>query len=66
MQLVIMKFGPRGRLISVVVPAELDGPYGDLRVPVQGPDGALYLTTDNGQGEHPGIDRVLRVVPADG
>ena len=64
MQIVIMKFRPNGRLVSVVVPAELDGPYGDLRVPVQGPDGALYLATDNGEGEDPGIDRILRVVPA--
>lgn len=64
MELDVMEFTRRGRLVGVVVPPELDGPYGDLRQPVQGPDGALYLTTDNGAGEQPGVDRVIRVVPA--
>ena len=64
MEIKIMKFRPGGRLVSVRTPPELDGPYGDLRVPVQGPDGALYLATDNGEEEVPGIDRILRVVPA--
>lgn len=64
MQLKIMKFRPRGRLASVRTPPELDGTYGDLRVPVQGPDGALYVATDNGEEEVPGVDRILRVVPA--
>lgn len=64
MEVDVMQFTRKGRLVGVVVPPELDGPYGDLRVPVQGPDGALYLTTDNGAGEDPGIDRVIRVVPA--
>jgi glucose/arabinose dehydrogenase len=40
------------------VPTELNGTFGRLRSAVQGPDGALYLTTDNGSG-----DRVLRVSP---
>jgi glucose/arabinose dehydrogenase len=42
-----------------VTPAEilLDGKYGRLRSPVQGPDGALYITTSNGSG-----DRIVRVV----
>jgi glucose/arabinose dehydrogenase len=64
MELKIMKFKPNGHLVSVLTPPQLDGPYGDLRVPVQGPDGALYLATDNGEEEVPGIDRILRVVPA--
>jgi glucose/arabinose dehydrogenase len=62
-QIDIMEFRPGGRLVSVVVPEQLDEHFGDLRVPVQGPDGALYLATDNGEEEHPGIDRILRVVP---
>jgi glucose/arabinose dehydrogenase len=33
--------------------------YGRLRVPVQGPDGNLYVTTDNGGGN----DQVLRIAP---
>ncbi len=64
MEIDIMKFRRNGHLLRVLVPPELDGPYGDLRVPVQGPDGALYLATDNGEEEVPGIDRILRVVPA--
>jgi glucose/arabinose dehydrogenase len=33
--------------------------FGRLRTPVQGPDGALYVTTSNGSG----VDRILRIVP---
>lgn len=33
--------------------------FGRLRTPLQGPDGALYLTTSNGGG----TDRILRVAP---
>ena len=38
---------------------ELDGTHGRLRSVVQGNDGALYVTTDNGGGQ----DAVLRVTP---
>lgn len=38
---------------------ELDGRYGRLREAVQGPDGALYVTTANGGGK----DQILRVTP---
>jgi len=38
---------------------ELEGSYGRIRSVVQGNDGALYLTTDNGGGG----DRLLRVAP---
>jgi glucose/arabinose dehydrogenase len=37
----------------------LQGVAGRLRTPVQGPDGALYVTTSNGSN-----DQVLRVVPS--
>jgi glucose/arabinose dehydrogenase len=40
-------------------PVALDGTYGRLRAAVQGPDGALYLTTSNGSG----TDKILRVTP---
>jgi glucose/arabinose dehydrogenase len=36
---------------------ELEGRYGRIRSVLQGVDGALYVTTDNGSGS----DRVLRV-----
>ncbi len=38
---------------------ELEGDYGRVRSPQLGPDGALYLTTDNGDG----TDQLLRVTP---
>lgn len=43
---------------TTVTPAEvlLDRKYGRLRTPVLGPDGALYVTTSNGQG-----DRIIRI-----
>jgi glucose/arabinose dehydrogenase len=43
---------------TTVTPAEIlfDRKYGRLRTPVLGPDGALYITTSNGQG-----DRIVRV-----
>lgn len=36
----------------------LEGAYGRLRAVVQGPDGALYVTTDNGGG-----DKIVRIAP---
>ena len=42
------------------------GKYGRLRAAVQGPDGALYLTTSNRDGRGSpvtGDDRVIRIVP---
>lgn len=47
--------------LGVTRPAVLDGTQDRLRTAVQGPDGALYLTTSNGTG-----DRILRVSPAGG
>ncbi|SFK33445.1 PQQ-dependent sugar dehydrogenase [Geodermatophilus ruber] len=38
---------------------ELEGAYGRIRTVQQGTDGALYVTTDNGDG----TDRLLRVTP---
>jgi glucose/arabinose dehydrogenase len=46
--------------------AVLESEYGRLRAVVQGPDGALYVTTSNrdGRGEPTGDDdRILRIVP---
>ena len=38
---------------------ELEGRYGRIRSVLQGQDGALYVTTDNGSAS----DLVLRVIP---
>jgi glucose/arabinose dehydrogenase len=55
----VMHFSRAGKFLGVRVPARLDDDYGRLRSPQIGPDGALYITTDNGDGN----DKVLRVVP---
>lgn len=45
-------------VVDVQSPPELAGTYGRLRTPRLGPDGSLYVTTDNGGG-----DLILRVTP---
>lgn len=55
-KLLLMELAADGTVASVSEPAALDGTHGRLRAARQGPDGALYLTTDNG-----GDDKVLRV-----
>jgi aldose sugar dehydrogenase len=57
-KLIVMTLGPDGAVAEVGVPASLDGAFGRLRGARLGPDGALYLTTDNGDD-----DQVLRVDP---
>ncbi len=49
-------FSKKGRLRTTWKPVVLDGTYGRLRGAVQGPDGALYLTTSNGSD-----DKILKV-----
>ena len=39
-------------------PEETDGPFGRLRAARMGPDGALYVTTTNGDD-----DKLLRITP---
>ncbi|CCH90335.1 Soluble quinoprotein glucose/sorbosone dehydrogenase [Modestobacter italicus] len=48
-----------GQLVEQFRVPELEDSYGRVRSPVQGADGALYLTTDNGDGE----DQLLKVTP---
>ncbi|SNR49106.1 PQQ-dependent sugar dehydrogenase [Blastococcus mobilis] len=48
-----------GALVEQFRLPELEGRYGRIRSVLQGSDGALYLTTDNGGGE----DALLRVAP---
>jgi aldose sugar dehydrogenase len=54
-----LRLDAAGRLQQQFRIPELEDTYGRVRTPVQGIDGALYLTTDNGGGE----DQVLKVVP---
>ncbi|MET0927935.1 MAG: PQQ-dependent sugar dehydrogenase [Aeromicrobium sp.] len=53
----LLRFSRGGSLRETWKPVALDGTYGRLRGAVQGPDGALYLTTSNGSN-----DKILRVV----
>jgi len=42
----------------VAIPPEFDSTFGRLRAARTGPDGALYLTTTNGED-----DKLLKVTP---
>jgi glucose/arabinose dehydrogenase len=55
-----LRLDEAGRLVEQFRLPELEDTVGRVRSPVLGSDGALYLTTDNGDGE----DRLLRVTPA--
>ena len=58
-QLRLLEITPDARVRGTYVPPVLDGTYGRLRAAQQGPDGALYVTTSNADGD----DKVLRVAP---
>lgn len=47
-------------IVDSRAPGQLIGTYGRIRTPRMGPDGSLYLTTDNGGGS----DWVLRITPS--
>ena len=53
-----LRLGADGTLVEQFRIPELEDTYGRIRAVRQGGDGALYLTTDNGDGQ----DRLLRVV----
>jgi aldose sugar dehydrogenase len=57
-KLLLMGLGPDGAVARVSVPPPLDGTFGRLRAVRLGPDGALYVSTSNGDD-----DQVLRVSP---
>lgn len=54
-----LRIDDEGRLLEQFRVPELEDTYGRIRTPTQGTDGALYVTTDNGDGE----DQLLRVTP---
>ncbi len=58
-KLLLYTLDEQGAVSGVSVPPELDGTYGRLRAARTGPDGALYLTTSNGDD-----DKLLRVTPS--
>jgi glucose/arabinose dehydrogenase len=57
-QIRILAFNKSGRFVRAWTPPKLNTGY-RMRSPVLGPDGNLYITTDNGGGR----DRILKVVP---
>ncbi|MDF3046353.1 MAG: gcd [Ornithinibacter sp.] len=57
-KLLLLTLEDDGTLAEVSVPEETDGPFGRLRAARMGPDGALYVTTTNGDD-----DKLLRITP---
>ncbi|MGL5818800.1 MAG: PQQ-dependent sugar dehydrogenase [Phycicoccus sp.] len=57
-KLLVLSLDGGGRVAEVSIPEETNGPFGRLRAARTGPDGALYVTTTNGDD-----DRLLRVSP---
>jgi glucose/arabinose dehydrogenase len=57
-KLLFMTLGPDGKVTNVTAPAELDGKFGRLRAARLGPDGALYVTSSNGDD-----DSLIRISP---
>ncbi len=55
----ILRFTPKGVFVRMWIPPELNQTYGRLRSVEMGPTNALFITTDNGNGQ----DRILRVSP---
>ncbi|MGH3931854.1 MAG: PQQ-dependent sugar dehydrogenase [Pseudonocardiaceae bacterium] len=58
--LLLLRVDPAGGVVGVGQLPQLDGSFGRLRTVRQGPDGALYVTTSNGDD-----DQVLRITPVD-
>jgi len=58
-KLLILTLDQPGNVTSVAIPPEFNDKYGRLRAARTAPDGALYLTTSNGND-----DKLLRVTPA--
>ena len=57
-KLLLMSIGPDGAVTEVRIPERLDGEFGRLRAVRLAPDGALFVSTSNGDD-----DKVLRLDP---
>ncbi len=57
-KLLVLQLTADGALADVAIPEATNGPYGRLRAARLGPDGALYVTTTNGDD-----DELLRITP---
>ena len=55
----VLEFSPSGDLLSEISVSKLKTAYGRLRTPMMVPDGALYVSTSEGNG----ADKILRVTP---
>ena len=58
-KLLLLGLDRDGAVTSVAIPPEFDHAYGRLRAARLGPDGALYVSTSNGDD-----DKLLRITPA--
>ncbi|MGQ0774467.1 MAG: PQQ-dependent sugar dehydrogenase [Pseudonocardiales bacterium] len=56
--LLLLRVDPAGGVVEVGQLPQLDGDFGRLRAVRQGPDGALYVTTSDGDD-----DQILRITP---
>lgn len=57
-KLLVLQRDQQGAISTITVPESTNGPWGRLRAARLGPDGALYVTTSNGND-----DKVLRLTP---
>lgn len=58
-KVLVLTLTEQGDVESVAIPDEFNNRFGRLRAARSGPDGALYITTTNGQD-----DELLRITPA--
>lgn len=57
-KLLVLTIDDAGAVTDVAIPESTNGPFGRLRAARLGPDGALYVTTTNGND-----DKLLRITP---